>query len=320
MFRSARRLRSVTLLAAVALAVAVAAGAAAPPSHATIFRLLTTYPVSVDVDLQITERTSWKGIRPGCFAPAENFSMVYEVDVNSRPHGKASRIKNGAVTLVPGLAGATPSYGAPGGFRQFSTAAPWELQVANPANCPPANALPSGISSPTCKRIAERVVASLQQEGDGPDGRLTITRSPRAAQTLKAGSIGPGCLRALRDADPVGLASEFVLSLRSTLITVPVRSLRSKLTALAEGSDDARPSFRLPITVSGDCTAMRMSGSIGDKPGFTKSPFAEPNQAIGNPVDLERDATCTLSGRGDVTVRREGPPRLTDLPRGVKLP
>jgi hypothetical protein len=295
-------------LLTAALAVSAAAGLAAttpPPADAAVFGTLRTYAVAVDVDLSITEKTSWKGIRPGCFAPAENFDMTYEIDVNSRPRGKASRIKPGTATITAAAVGVTPSYGDRGGFRQFSSGAPWELEVQNPAPCS-TSPVPSWASSPTCKRIAERVSATLQTEADGRDGRLTIMRTPKTALTLKGATIGTSCLRTLSDAEPVGLASNLAISLRSTFITIPVRSLRAKLEALADGANGARPSFRIPVAISGPCNAMRMSGSIGDRPDFQKSPWVTLNRALGNPEDLSKAATCTLTGRGDYTVRRVG--------------
>jgi len=151
------------------------------------------------------------------------------------------------------------------------------------------------------------VSASLQTEEDGRDGRLVVLRTPKTVPSATGASIRPSCLRALHDGDPVGLASELSISLRSTLISVPIRSLRAKLNALAEGRDGARPQFRLLIAIGGDCTEMRMSGSIGDRPGFTKDRYAAPNRALGNPEDLSTAGSCTLEGHGDVVVRREGP-------------
>lgn len=298
--------RPCLLAAAVAIAANAGLGAAAGPADAVVFGTLKTYRVAVDVDLRITERVSWKGIRAGCFAPAENFDMTYEIDVNSRPRGRRSKIRAGTATLTPLVVGATPSYGDRGGFRQFSSSAPWELQIVNSAPCPPASPVPSWASSPTCRRVAERVSASLQAEPDGRDGRLTIVRTRRAAPTLNGAPVGASCFRALADAEPVGLASNLAIGLRSTLISVPVRSLRAKLEALAEGADGASPSFRIPITISGDCNAMRMSGSIGDRPDFRRSPFMTPNRPLGNPEDLAKATQCTLTGRGDYQVRRVG--------------
>lgn len=301
------------LAAAVALATGAGFGAAAAPADALVFGKLRTYPVSIDVDLQITEKSSWKGIRPGCYAPAENFDMTYQIDVNSRPRGRASRIKPGTATLTSAVVGVTPSYGARSGFRQFSSSAPWELQVANSAPCPPASPVPSWASSPTCKRIAERVSASLQTEADGRDGRLTIVRTPKAVPGVFGAPVGASCFRTLSDAEPVGLASQLAIGQRSTIIVVPVRSLRAKLEALADGANGASPSFRIPVAISGECNAMRMSGSIGDRPDFRKSPWVTPNRPLGNPADLAKAATCTVTGRGDYTVRRVGPVVETSL-------
>lgn len=298
--------RALVLAGMVAIAASAGLSAGAPRSDAVVLGLLKTYRTAIDVDLEITERVTWKGIRPGCFAPAEDFDVTYRFDVQSQPR-RTSRVTAATTTITPGIVGVTYSYGDRGGFRQFSSGGPWELQTANPGNCPAASPVPSWAGSPTCKRIAERVSASLQMEPGGRDGRLTVTRTPKARPTLRGASIGASCFRALTEIDAVGLASEIAVSERATLIVIPVRSLRAKLNALAEGSDRARPSFRLPVTISGDCTAMKMSGSIGPKPDFAKSPYPVPNRALGSPADLAKATSCSISGRGDFTVRRVGP-------------
>jgi hypothetical protein len=308
--------RGPVLAAVLAISAGAALSAGAARSDAVVIGILKTYPVTIDVDLDITQRVSWRGIRPGCYAPAENFDMTYRFEVQSRPR-KASQIKAGTATLTAAAVGATPSYGDRAGFRQYSRGSPWELQTANPANCPTASPVPSWASSPTCRRVTERVSASLQTEPNGRDGRLTITRTPKAKAVPLGASIGPSCFRALRDVDPVGLASELAIFERATMIAVPVRSLRAKLEALAEGSDRARPSFRIPVTISGDCTAMKMSGSIGDRPGFSKSPFATPNRPLGSPEDLAKAASCSIAGRGDYQVKRVGRVIETGLRPGM---
>lgn len=308
--------RGLVLAAALGISAGAGLSAGTARSDAVVIGILKTYPVAIDVDLDITQRVSWKGIRPGCFAPAENFDMTYRLEVQSRPR-KASRVKPGTATLTDAVVGATASYGDRRGFRQFSLGAPWELQTKNPANCPKAPPVPSWASSPTCKRIAERVSASLQTEPNGRDGRLTITRTPSARPAAFGAGIGPSCFRALRDVDPIGLASELAIFQRATVITVPVRSLRAKLNALAEGSDAAKPAFRIPVTIGGDCTAMKMSGSIGDRPGFNKSQFETPNRPLGSPEDLAKAASCTITGRGDYQVKRVGRVIETGLRPGM---
>ena len=314
-------LRASLLAATVALSVGAGLGATARPADAVIIGVLTTYPVAVDVDLTITQRSSWKGIRPGCFAPAENFDITYQLEIDSTPRGRASRIRAGTATLGFGSVGVTPSYGDRGSFRQFSSAAPWELQIRNPGSCPAASAVPPWASSPTCKRIAERVATSFQMEPNRRDGRLTVMRVPKQSLAGRGASIGPSCFRALGSVDAIGISSYLAVSERSTIASIPIRDLRGKLEAMAEGPDDARLSFRLPVTIGGDCTAMRMKPSIGDLADFTKSPFWSPHKALGNPADRAKAATCTVTGRGDFLVRRAGRVVRTSIrPRPLSFP
>jgi hypothetical protein len=298
--------RGCAAFAVAVVAAGVAAGASSPPSGAVVFGTLKTFPVTIDVDLELTERTSWKGIQGACPAPAENFTIAYRADVNSRPRGKSSRITPGTATVTTGLAGVTAAYGDRGSFRQFSVSAPWELQTQNPPSCGQTRPVPDWASSPTCRRLSERVAASLQTETDDRNGRLVLERTVKARPTTAAGAIGESCLRTLRDPAPVDEAAAVVLSLRRTLISIPVRSLRAKLVALAEGSARARPSFRLPIEIDGDCRAMTMRGSFGKRSGYVRAPWVTLNRALGSPSDLATAATCTIRGRGDVVVQRTG--------------
>jgi hypothetical protein len=309
------------VLAALAVSIVAGAGAAAPPASAVVFGTLTTYPVEVDVDLRIVQRTSWTGIRPGCFAPAENFSQTYTFDVDSRPQGRRSAVRPGTATVSDLLVGVTPSFGASGGFRQSAAPGAWELQVANPPACnATAPAVPEWATSPKCAVIRERVAASLQMEEDRRNGRLVISRTPkRAALALvNATPLGGRCHRTLGNVEAVAVAADLAIGLRATAISIPVRSLRAKLEALGEGSASARPSFRIPVTFSGRCSAMKVSGSFADRPGFTPSPFSGPNRALGNPEDANRAASCTVTGGGDYTVRRVGAARTTALPVGAR--
>jgi hypothetical protein len=305
------------LLAAAVIVAGIAAGLASSPAPAVVVGTLKTYPVEIDVDLELTERTSWKGIEGGCPAPAENFTMTYRVDVNSRPRGKRSRIRPGTATVNSAITSATAAYGDRGSFRQFSVSAPWELQTSNPPNCGVTRPVPDWASSPTCKRLSERVSASLLQEGTAGNGRLVLTRTTKAAPTTSAGQIGVSCLRTLRDPAAVDEAAAVVLGLRSTFISIPVRSLRAKLAALATGGAGARPSFRLPIEIDGDCREMTMRGSFGKRRGFTKAPWNTLNRPLGDRGDLAAASTCTISGRGDVVVRRAGKVLTTSFGPGV---
>lgn len=297
-------MRSRLLVLAVALSLASAAGTA-PSASATVVPSMTVYPVSVDVGLTFFERVEWKGIVPGCFAPAEDFTMPYTISIDSTP-GKRSRVKPATATLLSSVSAVTPSFGAPGGFRQSSSGASWELEVAHPAGCAPGHpAVPGWATSPTCRKISERVVAHLQFEENGRDGRLVISRA-RSSGGAQGAPIGASCLRTIVDPVARQLASTITLSERTTFVTVPIRSLKAKLVALAEGSATARPSFRLPITIGGDCMAMTMSGSIGDDPGWSNVPFGPGDRNLWLGDGPGGKATCQLGGRGSVTVKRVG--------------
>ena len=71
--------------------------------------------------------------------------------------------------------GVTPNYGAKGSFTQFSKGAPWTLQTAEPGGLQQATRWPSPAwaTSPTCKKISERVEATLLMNSiDDPDQDL----------------------------------------------------------------------------------------------------------------------------------------------------
>lgn len=302
----------VTALAALALLGLTPAGAGA------VLVSLKTFPVSVDVDLEITEKTAWTGIRPGCYAPAENFSMTYKLDMRTRPNGPKSKIKRGTATLTGASYGTTETFGAKGGFRQLGSPGSWELETKDPPGCdsgaPPP---PAWAVSPTCKRISERVsTALLANDIDDPDdptsnrvssdGVLAIARTPKPVPTAGGATMGASCYRTLHDITREGLSSAIAIAPTSTFIMVPIPKLELKLAALARGSSHARPSFRVDITVGGDCAGMRMKPSLGPDPDFTKAPFSQAHDALGS-FNGEADRTlCTISGSGRVIVRREG--------------
>ena len=107
--------------------------------------------------------------------------------------------------------------------------------------------------------------------------------------------------------DPKGLDSLAEISLKSTLISVPVPKLAVKLKQLTDGSDRSKPSFSIPIRVSGNCDAMTMTPYVGQRPGWTVNPFSLPHQALGSTNGDPAKSPCFISGKGKAVVRRVGP-------------
>lgn len=275
---------------------------------------LKTYKATVDVDLSLTQKTIWKGIRPGCVAPAENFSVDYGIVVRTR---RFSRVRPGVVSLAGSNYGSTSTYGADGGFRQFMINGPWEIQTAYPQGCNIGTAAPppSWAVAPLCNRIEEKVSATLIQSGDTPGaGSLVLLRTPEARQAQGA-SIGARCVRTFHNIVGRGLESDIALTLKGTLISVPIPNLKAKLARIAKGKRGAHPSFSETITVGGDCTAMTMKPSIGERPDFVKADGSRPHQALGAPADIATGSVCMISGGGKVTVTREGPAVITSIPK-----
>ena len=225
-------------------------------------------------------------------------------------------MRPGVVSIVGKNYGSTSTYGADGGFRQFMNSGPWELQTQDPAGCgggaaPPP---PAWAVAPLCNRIEEKVSATLLQSSEKPGaGTLVLLRTP-AARRAQGASIGARCLRTFHNISARGLDSEIALTLKGTLIEIPMPNLKARLTKLGKGKRSARPSFSETIDIGGDCTAMTMKPSIGERPGFVKAPFSTPAQALGNPVDYARSSTCMISGDGKVTVTRVGPAVNTRIP------
>lgn len=311
-------MRTLTATSATLLALAVTAS----PASAMVTSL-TTYPVSIDVDLDVTMQSDWKGIRPGCFAPAENFSMTYRLDLKSRSKGKKSTLKNGTASLLTGRSfGASPSYGDVASFRQFSSSAPWELQIANPAGCgdEPAPAPPPWATAPRCKRLGERLTAALLRADDDKakpsDGALLITRSPKASPSLTGfgATMGASCLRTLHDVYPRGIDSSVEIGIEYTILRVPVPNLRRKLRDLSEGSRKSRPSFTVPIRISGTCGDMGMTPYLDERDGYTPRRITQPHNALGAFNGDPDQSTCTIAGRGRAIVRREGVITETAVP------
>ena len=193
---------------------------------------------------------------------------------------------------------------------------PWELQTQDPAGCgrgtvPPP---PSWAAAPLCNRIEEKVSATLLQSGEKAGaGSLVLLRTP-AARRAQGASIGPRCLRTFHNISARGLESDIAFTLKGTLIEIPIPDLKAKLVKLGKGKRGARPSFSETVDIGGDCTAMSMKPSIGERPGFVKAPFSTPGRALGSPTDYARASTCMISGDGKVTVTRVGPAVNTRVP------
>lgn len=298
------------LLLATTLLLATAGTAGA------VVVMLNTFRMEIDVKLNVTQHSSWHGIAPGCYAPQEKFDTALTARLDSTPSSR-SKIKAGTATLLPGSFGATSSFGAKASFRQSAKSGPWELQTQNPASCNlPAPAVPSWATSPTCKKVSERVMASLiQHDTDGDansparitDGSLLLMRVTKPNAKSRGASIGDSCLRSLRGIDAVGIDSELDFMSRNTFMQIPVPKLKPKLERLAKGSARSRPSVKIPIKFGGDCTAMTMQPSIGDRPGFQQSIGSTPHNALGNIFGDWSKSPCTVSGSGRAILRRVGP-------------
>lgn len=299
------------LVASLGLALAAA------PAGAMVVSL-KTFKTSIDVRLNITEHSIWNGIRPGCYAPQENFEIRYHVSADSTPSRK-STITNGTATLTGASFGVTPSYGDKRSFEQFSTPGPWTLESQYPAGCgpDPAPPVPAWATAPTCNGIKERTSAWLAQNTisdpsdptstpSADDGELILARTRRARPTATGSSIGDSCLRTLHSVSPMGADSNVEIGLKNTFISVPVPNLQSKLSRLARGSRNSRPSFRVPIKISGNCNAMQMKPYNGPSDNFVATPFSQPHNALGSFNGEPDKSVCTIAGSGVAVVRREG--------------
>lgn len=295
-----------------------------PPVSGATIKILESFRTEIDVKMDVTERSVWNGIAPGCYAPQESFDTALTARIDSTPSSD-SKLRAGTVTLLPGSFGATSTYGAKRSFRQSAKSGQWDLEVQYPPGCgnTPAPAAPAWATSPTCKKTSERVSASLiQHDTDGDagsearitDGSLLITRVPKVLSTARGASIGESCLRTLHDVVSTGIDSEVSFMLRSTFIQVPVPNLKSKLSRLANGGAKSRPSFTIKIKVGGDCGAMTMSPSIGGVPGFEQSPGSTPRSALGNIFGDYSKSRCTVAGSGRAIVRRVGKVTATARP------
>ncbi|MEW6582454.1 MAG: hypothetical protein AB1416_06815 [Actinomycetota bacterium] len=299
---------------AAAPAAALLAVAAPPLVSAAAAKTLVTYPVAIKVDMEVTQRSIWKGIKPGCFAPQESFDTTYEISLKTHPQGPKSKVKNAVATLLGDNYGTTYAFGAPGGAKQSGKSPGWNLEVAYPAGCgpDPAPPVPAGISAPKCANVSERVAATLIQTSDGKkgDGLLVIQRTPKAALSAKSASIGDSCHRTLHDVDFATIASELDINLRTTFIQIPVPKLHDKLLDLAIVSNPTRSHS---FSFSGDCWETRMRPSIGPDPAFTRTP-SHPHNAIGQNFTEDGANACLVTGSGRVTITRVGPLKKVTLP------
>ncbi len=305
------------------LAVSALAFAATATSAGAVAFGLSTFKTSIDVKLDITENSEWKGIRPGCYAPGEEFGMNYKLGIDSRPK-KSSKIKTGIASLTGASFGVTPNYGAKGSFRQLGKPSQWTLQTQYPAGCSgSAPAPPPWASSPQCKTISERVYATLRQsdikepdaqDGSVLDGTLILMRVKKASPSLGT-SIGNPCHRTLQTVYAEGVQSLVDISLKTTIIEVPVPLLRRKMEKLAKGSDRARPEFNIAIRVAGDCDSMRMTPYTGPDPDFIADRVGLPHQALGDSEGKAANSLCRIAGRGTATVTRVGPVVETLVPK-----
>lgn len=313
------RRRPLPLVLLSLLAATLALAGAAASAGATV-KALQTFKTEVDVNLSVTQRSIWDGIYPGCFAPQEKFDQTYTVKIDSRPGIRAS-IKAGTTTLLPAGYGTTASYGAPGSMKQSAKSGPWELQVANPGGCgSPAPAVPSWATSPTCKKISERVLATIAgasgtaDGGSVADGSILLVRVAKPAASSRGKDIGASCWRTLHNVGVGGIDQAVEITQRNTLVQLPVPGLRAKLEKLAGGAAKSRPSFKVPFKLSGDCNAATMTPEVGQRPGYQPLVGSLPHQALGRIFDQPQRTACMISGSGSVTVRRTGPAKTTFLP------
>lgn len=302
--------RPAHIFAALLASLVFIAAAASTASAVTIG--FKSFKTSIDVQLNLTEHTEWNGERPGCFAPYEKWSYDYGLDIDSTPSKKSkSTLATTTVQpLIPKGTGTTYAFGAPGSFKQSSSNASWELTTANPANCPTAPAVPGWATSPTCKKISERVGASLIESGaEGTkegDGMLQIIRTPKAKPMPFGKSIGASCYRTLHNLDTSFYDAEVGITLKSTIITMPIPDLVEKLRDIGTGGASERPSFKVRLRFWSKCNNYNMSPQGPIDTGFSMSPFSQPHQFLGSFNGESERSKCTLSGSGWLKVRREG--------------
>lgn len=308
-------LRAASMIAAISLVAALGAS-----SSGAAVQSLETFKTEVDVSIKITQRSIWDGIYPGCFAPQEKFDQTYSLKFDSKP-GRKSKIRAGTTTLFPSGYGTTFSYGDKGSLKQSAKSGPWELQVANPTGCSSvAPAPPAWATSPTCKRINERVVATVvgasgtSDGGRAIDGSITLLRVARPKPTSRGAIIGASCARTLHNVYFGGIDQSVEIGLKDTVVQIPVQNLRSKLERIAGGAARSRPSFKVPFRLGGDCNNATMSPSTGNRPNWTPIVGSLPHQALGHIFEQTNRSVCMVSGSGSITVRRVGATRTTLVP------
>lgn len=296
----------------VALIASLMLVAAATSTASAVTIGFKSFKTSIDVDLKLTQHTEWNGERAGCFAPFEKWSHDYTLDIDSTPTRK-SKVTNATATyqqLTPEGTGTTYSFGAPGSFKQSSSNASWELTTKNAASCGETPPVPSWATSPTCKKISERVGASMIESGaEGTkegDGMLQIIRTPKAKPNPFGKSIGASCYRTLHDLSTVFADTEIGIALKSTIITVPIPGFKDELRDLALGGAKSRPSFKQRIRFWSVCNNFNMTPQTVWKPDWTKSDFTQPHQFLGSFGGEAERSVCKLSGSGWVKVTREG--------------
>lgn len=303
-------MKSARFFVATLASLLLVAGAASTASAVTIG--FKSFKTSIDVDLKLTEHTEFDGVREGCFAPFEKWSHDYTLDIDSTPTSKSkSTLATTTVqSLIPLGTGTSYAFGAKGSFKQSSSNASWELTTQNPANCPAATAVPGWATSPTCKKINERVGAVLVETntegGNAGDGVLQIIRTRKAKPNPFGASIGESCYRTLHNTDTSFFDAEVGISTTSTIIHMPIPDLVEKLRDIGSGGAKERPGFKVRLRFWSMCNNYNMSpqGPIDTK--WTKTPYSLPHKFLGAFNGEPERSKCTLSGSGWLKVRREG--------------
>lgn len=300
----------------LALCAALIVSAAEAASAQSAAFELDTFKTSIDVKLSLTETSNWNGITEGCYAPQEKFNIAYQMRIDSTP-SRRSAVKDGITTLSNLAYGTTNSYGAKRSFNQYSSSAPWELVVQNPASCDtPAPPVPAWASSPTCKKVYNRVDAQLVMTTNTTkgDGSLVLNRVGRPGGTA-GGNIGASCFRTLHNIASGHFDTVIGIDASHTFIQLPIPNLETKLKKISRGSSRSRPSFKIKFRVSDSCTDMGVSPSNGQDDSFLASFFTTPHQSLGDHKNDINRSNCKISGNGIAVVRREGRVRSTRLNR-----
>lgn len=294
-------------LVLTAMAALTALALATTPANASIFKL-ETFKTSIDVKLNLTEHSNWNGMQPGCTAPEEKFDITYQMRVDSTPSRK-SDIKNGTTTLSNLAYGTTPSYGDKSSFYQYSSSAPWELETQYPASCnaqaPP---VPAWATSPTCKKVYNRVESHLLMAANGQstgDGSIVLNRVSRIRGNTGS-NIGPSCNRTLHNIATGHFETQIGIDQTHTFVQLPIANLESKLEKISRGARKSRPSFKVKFNVSGPCNNVSVTPSIGEESDFLVGLTSTPHQSLGSHNGDPSRSTCTFSGNGTAIVRREG--------------